>query len=29
LLKYASLFVGEKAWYFAHSSVCCDCIWLL
>ncbi len=29
LLKYASLFAGEKVWYFTHSSVCCDCIWLL
>jgi len=29
LLKYASLFTGERVWYFAHSSVCCDCIWHL
>jgi hypothetical protein len=29
LLKYASLSAGKRVWYFAHSSVCCDCIWLL
>ncbi len=29
LLKYTSLFARERVWYFAHSSVCYNCIWLL